>query len=236
MAVKTFSKSADTSEKLSTHFKVKEFACKDGDKILIDTILVDKLESLRTKLGCTKMIINSGYRTPAHDKAVGGSGKGQHTKGKAADVVCYNADGKISAKLVCCAAESLGFAGIGYMPANSIHLDVRSGARWWGDETKGNKSISKINGSQSFYDYFGIKKLAVCPYKEPTVNIKRGSKGEGVKWVQWHLNAKGYNCGKIDGICGKNTAKQISYFQQDNGLAVDGVCGNNTRTALKGNE
>ena len=59
MSIKTFSKSKDGNVKLSAHFKVKEFACSDGDKVLIDTALVDKLESLRTKLGCTKMIINS---------------------------------------------------------------------------------------------------------------------------------------------------------------------------------
>ncbi len=233
MAVKTYSKSIDGSKKLSEHFKVKEFACSDGDKVLIDTALVDKLEKLRIKLDCKKMVINSGYRTAKHDKAVGGSGSGQHTKGKAVDIVCYNADGKISAKLVCCAAESLGFTGIGYISANSTHVDVRDGSKWWGDETKGNKSISRINGSKSFYDYFGIKKPAVCSYKEPTVNIKRGSKGEGVKWVQWHLNAKGYNCGKIDGVCGKNTTKAISHLQQDKGLKVDGVCGKNTRAVLK---
>lgn len=232
MAVKTYSKSVDGSKKLSEHFKVKEFACKDGDRILIDTALVDKLEKLRAKIGCNKVIINSGYRTAKHDKAVGGSGSGQHTKGKAADIVCYDKEGKISAKLVCCAAESLGFTGVGYISANSTHVDVRSGAKWWGDETKGNKSISKINGSQSFYDYFGVTRPNTCPYPEPTRSIKRGCKGDDVKWVQWHLNLKGYSVGAVDGICGKKTAKQISHIQQDNDLTVDGICGKKTREIL----
>ena len=233
MSVNTYSKSKDGNKTLSAHFKVREFKCVDGDKILIDTELVKMLEKIREKLKCTKIVLNSGYRTPAHDKAVGGSGKGQHTKGKAADIVCYNADGKISAKKVCCAAEDCGAKGIGYISESATHIDVRSGAKWWGDETKGNKSISKINGAQSFYTYFGIAKPNVCPYAEPTTNIKRGSKGDGVKWVQWHLNNRGFNCGKIDGKCGKNTAKQITRFQQARGLTADGICGVKTRQALK---
>ena len=233
MAVKTYSKSKDGKKSLSAHFKVSEFQCVDGDKILIDDALITLLEKIREKLKCTSIRINSGYRTPKHDKAVGGSGSGQHTKGKAADIVCYNEKGIINAKLVCCAAEDCGATGIGYISSNSTHIDVRTGSKWWGDETKGNKSITQINGSKSFYDYFGIKKPNACPYKEPTRNIYRGCKGEDVKWVQWHLNAKGYNCGDIDGICGKTTSKQISHFQGDDGLGVDGICGKLTREALK---
>ena len=48
------------------------------------------------------MIINSGYRTIAYDKKVGGDGKGYHTKGMAADIKAYDKNGKvISAKIVC---------------------------------------------------------------------------------------------------------------------------------------
>lgn len=233
MSILTYSKSKDAKKAISAHFTVGEFACVGTDKIMIDTALIALLESLRKKLKCSKIVVNSGYRSPAHDKAVGGSGYGQHTKGKAADIVCYNSLGKISGKDVCCAAEDLGATGIGYISANAVHVDVRSGAKWWGDETKGNKSISKINGSQSFYNYFGIVKPEVCPYIEPSISIKRGSRGTGVKWVQWQLNQHGYNCGKIDGICGKNTAAQIAAFQHANGLLADGICGVKTKAALK---
>ena len=41
MSVKTYSKSADGGKKLSEHFEVKEFSCSDGDKVLIDTALVE---------------------------------------------------------------------------------------------------------------------------------------------------------------------------------------------------
>ena len=39
--------------------------------------------------GCTKGIINSGYRSPDADIDVGGSGSGPHTLGIAADVYFY---------------------------------------------------------------------------------------------------------------------------------------------------
>ena len=50
------------------HFKVKEFACKDGSSItFIDDYMVTILELLRKELGDKPIIITSGYRTPAHN-------------------------------------------------------------------------------------------------------------------------------------------------------------------------
>ena len=48
-------------------------------------LLVDKvLDPLRAKVGAIR--INSGYRTPAHNKQIGGSPTSQHVKGEAADI------------------------------------------------------------------------------------------------------------------------------------------------------
>lgn len=71
-----------------------------------------------------------------------------------------------------------------------------------------------------------------CPYKAPVVNLKFGSRGEGVKWLQWHLNQHGYPCGTVDGIFGTNTKKQVIAFQTKNGLTADGIVGPATRKAL----
>ena len=50
--VNEFSLKQSADLKLSTNFKVKEFACKDNsDKVLIDANLVDKLQKLRDYLG-----------------------------------------------------------------------------------------------------------------------------------------------------------------------------------------
>ena len=67
--------------KLSDHFKVKEFTSKFGNKVYSDKVkihnkLIEILEALYAKLDCSMIIVNSGYRTAEHDKAVGGNGSG----------------------------------------------------------------------------------------------------------------------------------------------------------------
>lgn len=76
---------------------------------------------------------------------------------------------------------------------------------------------------------------AQCPYAEPTKNLKKGAKGEGVKWIQLMLVACGYSVGKhgIDGDFGRDTRTAVRKFQQENGLEVDGIVGPLTRQALK---
>ena len=146
------------NHQLSPHFNVREFRCSCGKshETLLASELVDKLETLYTALNCSKIIVTSGYRCPEHDKAVGGTSSGQHTKGTAADVCCYGQDGQpISSKTVCCKAQDLGFGGIANITSSYqyTHLDVRTGYRWLGDETKGNGTIT-----DDFYKYFGIEK------------------------------------------------------------------------------
>lgn len=148
----------DDKTQLSAHFNVQEFKCQCGKShdILIDGGLIDKLEALYTALNCSKIIVTSGYRCSEHDKAVGGTGGGQHTKGTAADVCCYGQDGQpISSKTVCCKAQDLGFGGIANITSSYqyTHLDVRTGYRWLGDEVHGTGTIT-----DDFYKYFGIKK------------------------------------------------------------------------------
>lgn len=160
--VTSYSYKKSANVKLSDHFQVYEFASKSGSKLYSDVVkvhnkLVIILEALFKELDCSKMIVNSGYRTPEHDKAVGGSGAGQHTLGRAADVVCYGKDGKIiPAEKVCCKLEDMGgIYGIGYISPNAVHVDTRSKtSKWWGDETKpGSPNISKL-GYNSFHKYF----------------------------------------------------------------------------------
>ena len=62
--------------------------------------------------------------------------------------------------------------------------------------------------------------------------IKKGSRGEAVTTLQNALNEAGYDCGKVDGIFGKNTQAAVKAFQKAKGLTVDGIVGRNTWTAL----
>ena len=171
----------DDQTQLSPHFNAREFRCQCGQphETLITSELIDKLEALYATLNCSKIIVTSGYRCPEHDKAVGSTSSGQHTKGTAADVCCYGQDGQpISSKTVCCKAQDLGFGGIANITSSYqyTHLDVRTGYRWLGDETKGNGTVT-----DDFYKYFGMEK------SEPeTKNLLKGidvSYAQGV--IDW---------------------------------------------------
>ncbi len=79
-----------------------------------------------------------------------------------------------------------------------------------------------------------VETTEACQYTEPTVNLKQGSSGEGVKWLQWHLYKAGYMEEKeIDGAFGAQTTLVVKTYQQDKGLTADGVVGAGTRAELK---
>ena len=231
---------------LSAHFNAREFRCKCGKThdTELSPKLVDNLEKLYRVLGCSKIIVTSGYRCSAHDKAVGGNGTGQHTKGNAADIICYGQDGSvISTKKVACKAQDIGFGGIGNIDSTytAIHVDVRTGAKWYGDEavrggtsgsvtddfyryysTKDNSTaeLQKIlNSKGAVLDVDGIageKTLAECH----KYTINKGDSGELTRWVQARLNAIGFNCGAADGIAGELTMTAIHNFQQAHKLGI----------------
>lgn len=67
-------------------------------------------------------------------------------------------------------------------------------------------------------------------------NIKKGSKGQFVKWVQNKLNQKGFSVGRfgVDGSFGNDTNNAVINFQKNRGLIADGIVGINTvRELLK---
>ena len=67
---------------------------------------------------------------------------------------------------------------------------------------------------------------------EPTVTIKKGSKGTGAKWTQSMLQRIGYRIA-VDGDFGSASDKALREFQTYWGLEIDGLSGPATRTALK---
>ena len=193
MAVKTYASNDRTQ--LSPHFNVQEFRCKCGDMhdILISDELIQKLEELYTTLGCSKIIVTSGYRCPEHDKAVGGTGSGQHTKGTAADICCYGQDGKpISSKLVCCKAQDIGFTGIANIDSSYqyTHVDVRTSGKWYGNEVCGTGTVT-----DDFYSYYGVSK------QDNSVSnaAKSVAKGIDVSYAQGKIDwEKVKASGKVD--------------------------------------
>ena len=130
MAIKAYSKKKDGNKKVSTNFRVKEFACTDGsDPIFIDSDLVSILQKIRNHFG-KSVTITSAYRTPGKNKAVGGETYSQHLYGRAADIKVSG----VTPKKVAAYAETLlkGKGGIGTY-STFVHIDVRgTKARWKG--------------------------------------------------------------------------------------------------------
>ena len=114
MSVGTYSLTREGDKLLSPHFRVREFACRDGaDLVKIDTDLVT---------------VNSGYRTASYNQKVGGARASQHLLGRAADIQVSGA----SPLLVGQIAEYYlgGHGGIGVYQTFT-HVDTRTArARW----------------------------------------------------------------------------------------------------------
>lgn len=66
----------------------------------------------------------------------------------------------------------------------------------------------------------------------PPRQIRRGMKGGDVAVAQAILNARGYDCGKIDGDFGVKTHNMTMAFQGESDLEIDGIIGPATWKAL----
>ena len=68
-------------------------------------------------------------------------------------------------------------------------------------------------------------------YPEPEGLVRRGDRGDDVRWVQHHLARHGHKV-VVDGDFGRKTERAIRSFQRRSGLIADGVVGKRTRSAL----
>ena len=121
--VKAYSLATEGEVKLSEHFKVREFACKDGtDPVFVSDTLVGILEAIRLHFDAP-VYINSAYRTPQHNAKEGGVKTSQHTYGLAADI---RVDGHTPAEVYAVADSMLGeHGGVGIYDT-FVHVDTRS--------------------------------------------------------------------------------------------------------------
>lgn len=69
------------------------------------------------------------------------------------------------------------------------------------------------------------------PFVTPEETLRRGSRGSGVKWLQYALNTHGYRL-DIDGIFGDQTEDAVRKFQNEKYLVCDGIVGSKTKAAL----
>lgn len=137
MAIKQYSLMADGNRRLAPDFKVRELRCKDGtDTVMVDEALTVVLQCIREHFG-KPVTITSGYRTAAHNAAVGGAKSSQHLLGRAADIRVAG----VSVEDVAAYTESLmpDWGGVGRYPVKAgraagwVHVDTRADkARWRG--------------------------------------------------------------------------------------------------------
>lgn len=128
--INAYSKAQDGAKKLSSNFKVSEFACNDGsDAVLVAPRLVMVLQSIRSHFGAA-VTINSGYRTPNYNAKVGGAAHSQHCYGTAADIVVK---GKTPTQVAAYAREIMpDWGGVGiYAKQGFTHIDVRAEKSDW---------------------------------------------------------------------------------------------------------
>jgi uncharacterized protein YcbK (DUF882 family) len=115
---------------LSENFKVSEFSCKGSQTLpegLPDPKLLELLESIREHFDAP-ITINSGYRSPKHNEAIGGATNSYHVKGMAADIVVNG----VPASKVYNYLNAFHEGGLGRYKTFT-HVDVRDGkARWQG--------------------------------------------------------------------------------------------------------
>lgn len=125
---------------ITEHFDSKEFDCHDGAPYPTkwrDTRLAELcgvLEVARAEAGAAIKIL-SGYRSPAHNAAIGGAKASQHMEGRAADVVIKGMDAaEVHAMFLKLHTEGkIRLGGLGRYP-HFTHVDVRPGTlrRWSG--------------------------------------------------------------------------------------------------------
>jgi len=108
------------------NFSPREMACKGTGTLLVNEDALDKLQALRDKLG-NPMLITSAYRSPEHNKKVGGAKNSYHMKGIAFDIRMENQD-PMAFEM---AAREVGFRGVGYYPKQGfMHIDTGPERTW----------------------------------------------------------------------------------------------------------
>lgn len=83
------------------------------------------------------------------------------------------------------------------------------------------------------YDWSAPVSNSINPYTLTASLLRKGAKGDNVKWLQYELRKHGYNIA-VDGDFGPATDSAVRAYQKSKGLKVDGIVGENTIKSLRG--
>ena len=110
------------------NFSPAEIACRGTGQLKLHPEALDRLQALRDRLG-KPLIVRSAYRSPQHNRNVGGAPRSKHMDGTAFDIAMGNHDPMAFAE----AARAVGFLGFGTYPRSGfMHIDLGP-ARVWGE-------------------------------------------------------------------------------------------------------
>ncbi|MFN3953327.1 MAG: YcbK family protein [Pararhodobacter sp.] len=110
------------------NFSPAEIACRGTGQLKLHPAALDTLQALRDRLG-KPLIVRSAYRSPEHNRSVGGAPASKHMDGTAFDIAMSNHDPAAFEA----AARAVGFLGFGYYPRSGfMHIDLGP-ARVWGE-------------------------------------------------------------------------------------------------------
>jgi peptidoglycan hydrolase-like protein with peptidoglycan-binding domain len=179
---------------------------------MIDEELVERLQSIRDKLG-KPITITSAYRCLVHNRQVGGSNGSKHVYGLAAD---WRAKDKSinPVALGIIAAQYFDTVGIYWYGSTAfVHTDTRSGKVTW---------LCTAAGQYRYTTSY--------PFILPTVRNGAASAVErdAVKLLQHLLGLT------VDGTFGATTEAALKNAQEQAGLQMDGICGPASWRALSG--
>ena len=212
------------------NFKKAEFKCPcgkcNGYGNGIATTLVETLQELRNKYG--KLQITSGYRCPAHNKAVGGSTNSKHTKGQAADFYLDGFNNQSNRVNMVNELKKTKYYNYSYTNVNGnhpnmgnvVHLDTKLE-----DTDDAYKTFVRNLQEAIGANVDGIAGSETLS-KTPTISTSTGWNHKAVKPLQVYLKSLGYDLGKcgVDGKFGKDMKACIEKYQRDNSLSiVDGI-------------
>lgn len=197
-----------------SNFLLREFRCKDGsDEIILDSGLVEILQKVRSHFG-KAVSITSAYRTPSHNRSVGGATSSYHVKGQAADFTVTGVLNRDVAKYL----QDIGAKGIGLYDyiGGFVHVDTREKKYFWQQDSRNSK-------------YYSVSTFYVMVYivkGQAVATVRYNDRNEYVQILQQEL---GLN---PDGIFGAKTEDAVRVFQQTHGLTADGIAGPKTWSAL----